>query len=611
MFVLDFETFFADDFTLSAMTTEEYVRDPRFEPTCLVVQDGPMSVSRGRGPDDTRELLGEARGALEGGAVACWNAKFDGFILAERYGIRPKFWVDGMLMARYVFGTEAKVSLAAIAARMGLAEKTVPYDRIKGKRWHQMDPGLQDALVDGCADDCELTAEIIRRLAPLVPVQEMLMIDMTIRMFTEPAIALDPRELNQLLQEDEDERYDLLVKLGFLAPEIERSAEAMKLASAPLRSTAKFKALLEAREIEVELKKGKNGPIPALASKDRFFEELLAGEYGDEVALLAEARALHSSSIYRTRAQRFLDISARGLCPVPIKYRGAHTARWSGEDRLNMQNVPKKGRLRRAIRPANSGHVFVTVDKSQIELRENAFLAEHEDLVAALASGRDIYCEFATKAFDRPITKAENFERQVGKVVNLASGFGMGHKRLFFVLASAGCGVPIEQAYELIQLWRAENAPIVRGWRIAEKFGLPALAGELGPVEFYKCRLEKGRLVLPDGTVLIYDVFWHAEHGCWARNTMQGWRRMTGPTLIENIVQATARCDLRESLVAIKSGRGIWPVLSSHDDATWSVPRDEAAEFAAYAVAVFSRAPSWMPGIPLSAEAIIGETYAK
>ena len=111
--------------------------------------------------------------------------------------------------------------------------------------------------------------------------------------------------------------------------------------------------------------------------------------------------------------------------PVPFKYSGAHTHRFSGDWSINLQNLPRDSELRKALR-APKGKVVVAVDTSQIEARINAMLSGQKDLVDAFREGRDVYCEFATVIYGRQITKADKVERFVGKTAVLSLGYGSG-----------------------------------------------------------------------------------------------------------------------------------------------------------------------------------------
>jgi len=154
---IDFETFFTEDYSLSKQTTESYVRDPRFEAHGVGLRE----------PDG--RLLWIARPELsdidwENSAVLCHHAAFDGLILSHHYGIIPRRWLDTYSMAQFLFGPEQSKSLGALARRFGLADKSVPYDKVKGLHYADMDRETQRELADGCLHDCELTYSIFTKM---------------------------------------------------------------------------------------------------------------------------------------------------------------------------------------------------------------------------------------------------------------------------------------------------------------------------------------------------------------------------------------------------------------------------------------------------------------
>ncbi len=158
---LDFETYFDDEYTLKKMTTEAYIRDPRFEVHGVGVRWGngkPEWIEQNELGDQGLKI------ALERSAVLCHHAQFDGLILSHHYGIKPAFWLDTLSMARLLIGNHMSVSLGSLAKHYGLAEKNVPYDDFKGKHWNELDPTVQRSLADGCLHDVELTWQIFGKL---------------------------------------------------------------------------------------------------------------------------------------------------------------------------------------------------------------------------------------------------------------------------------------------------------------------------------------------------------------------------------------------------------------------------------------------------------------
>ena len=158
---LDFETYFDSDYTLSKMTTEAYIRDPRFEVHGVGVRSDVLGSFWSNEEEFRQGMVTSFDWSKT--AVLCHHAAFDGLILSHRYGIKPARWLDTLSMAAYLFPGQPR-SLEALAQRFGLAPKSVPYDAIRGRHWADMSEETRNALVAGCLHDCELTYTIFTRM---------------------------------------------------------------------------------------------------------------------------------------------------------------------------------------------------------------------------------------------------------------------------------------------------------------------------------------------------------------------------------------------------------------------------------------------------------------
>ena len=134
------------------------------------------------------------------------------------------------------------------------------------------------------------------------------------------------------------------------------------------------------------------------------------------VVAAVEARLGCKSTQRETRAQRFLGIHDRnnGVLPVPLAYYSAHTGRYGGDEKINMQNLQRtdkkdksKGLLRQSIK-APPGHALVVADLSQIEARLLVYQANQTDKVEAFAQKRDVYSEQASVIYGREVNRKKN-----------------------------------------------------------------------------------------------------------------------------------------------------------------------------------------------------------
>ena len=117
---LDFETYYDKEYSLSRLTTEAYIRDPRFEiiGVSVKVNDNPSDWYSGDDPGKFLQSLD-----FSDKAILCHHTHFDGAILAWHLGIKPKLWLDTLSMAKAVNGTTVSGSLSAQASYYRLGSK--------------------------------------------------------------------------------------------------------------------------------------------------------------------------------------------------------------------------------------------------------------------------------------------------------------------------------------------------------------------------------------------------------------------------------------------------------------------------------------------------------
>lgn len=605
LITLDFETFFSNDYTLLKMTTEEYIRDPRFKAHLVGVKVDeqpafwclPNELSQPGDPfSPTRQIKGE----WGKHAILCHHAHFDGLILAHHYGLRPAFWFDTLSMARMVFGTEVGGSLAKLAKHFNLPDKTVPYDLFKGIR--DLPQGIMAQLGAGCAHDAELTHQIFKKLLPIVPRSELKIIDQCIRMFTEPRLQLDRPRAEGYLADQRHKKDALLGRIGATREEVSSSVQ--------------FKDLLERLGVPCPMKPSPTKPekdIPALSKTDDGMKELL--EHPDEtVAALAAARLGIKSTIGETRAERLLGMSQRGNLPVYLKFAGAHTLRFAGGDKLNWQNLTPD--LKKCI-VAPKGYRIVTVDASQVECRGVNWLAGQWDVLERFRNGEDIYSLNASAFYGREITKADKKERHLGKTIELGCGYGMSAPKFQIVCRQGALGGPPiilddAEAKQAINLYRQSHPQVVRLWREADQV-LDALASgasrDWGPL-----RIHRNAIWLPNGAPLWYRRLERkaalGERPQWVIDRGRGPQRIYGALVVENVTQALfSGLLVREAMIRI--GERYPVVLQVHDDISYLAPEAEADEALAFGLAEMKRVPEWCPGIPLNAEGGHSERYDK
>jgi DNA polymerase I-like protein with 3'-5' exonuclease and polymerase domains len=428
--VIDFETRWdRKDYTLSKMTTEQYIRDERFKAFGMCMKflndEEPAEwVPHDRIPDVLKTYN------WNNTAVLAHNAQFDVAILSWVYGVKPCFVFDSLSMARALRGIEVGNSLAKLADEYGLPPKGNAVHSTDGLL--ELTPEIEKELADYCAHDTYLCEEVFKRLVQGYPAKELRLIDMTLKMFINPVLELDKEMLNAAITEEKTRRTNLLTKLG-----IEETA---------LASNQQFADVLLSMGVTPPTKVSKTTgrEALALAKNDALFQALLNSD-NEDVALLCEARLAVKSTLERTRAQRFLDISSRGRLPVPLNYYGAHTGRWSASkgSGLNLQNLKRGSFLRKAIM-APEGYMLVVCDLAQIEPRVLAWLAGYDVMLDIFRAGGDPYAAFGAQMFGIPGLSKDSHPdlRQSAKSALLGAGYGLGWAAFAAQLLTGFLGAP-------------------------------------------------------------------------------------------------------------------------------------------------------------------------
>lgn len=598
---IDFETAYDREFSLSKMTTEEYIRDSRFEVIGVAVQ---VNDRRPKWFSGTRK---ETKAWLDqfdfpNNLALAHNAVFDAAILNWHLGITAKGWIDTLSMARAIHGTEVSGSLKVLAEHYEVGVKGEEVLNALGK-WRE-DFNLLDLARYGeyCCNDVALTYSIFQYMATDFPKSELRLIDLTIKMFAEPTLCLNNTALMRHYGEVSSRREELLENFS----------------EEDLMSNHKFAELLRAWNVEpptkISLTTGKE--TYAFSKTDEDFRALLEHE-NPEVQTLVAARLGAKSTIEQTRTERFVQISARGPMPVPLRYYAAHTGRWGGDDKLNLQNLPRNSPLKKAI-VAPAGYVICDSDSSQIEARTLAWLAEQNDLVSAFEKGEDVYKIMASAIYSKSVEAVDKGERFVGKTTILGSGYGMGAKKFKAALKNAGVEVTLEEAQRIINTYRDTNNRIPELWRKAHE-ALDWVAanqtGELGRDGILKVEGKRG-IRLPNGMYVKYPNLHKRQDPETGKHeyvydTKKGKTvvptRIYGGKVVENVCQALARIIIGEQMLMIAKKYRV--VMTVHDAIACLIPEDEAEQGKEFVEMCMRLRPAWAADLPLNCEAGYGQSY--
>lgn len=643
---VDFETSWGRAVKLgfSCQTNEEYLRDPRFKAWGLSwkevgTDDAPVWVRR-KGIQAWAGRVDWSRTA-----IVCQNTQFDGSILAWHYGVQPCFMFDTLSMGRALHGVEVGNSLKVLAERYGLPPKgdgLSPSENILD----ELPFDVEQTLADYCKHDTWLCEQIFLRMLPGYPSKELRLIDLTLRMYTRPLLVLDGQMLEPAIEEERQAREELLTRLG-----VEEAA---------LASNDKFAAVLEGMGVEPPTKKSKTTGEStwAFAKNDALFQALMNSD-DQNVALLCEARLMVKSTLQRTRAQRFLDISKRGPLPFPVNYYGAATGRYTASkgSQINLQNLKRGSFLRKAI-TAPEGSVLVVGDLSQIEPRVLAWLADYDTLLNIFQAGGDPYATFGAGMFNIPgMTKDSHpVERQSAKSALLGCGYQLGWASFAAQLLTGFLGAPPKRytkaearqlgvtardvdvflgsehnvkameaiphscsaqellihclaAQAIITRYRGTAQPVVTLWSLFQNLISHSLFK--GNEYRHKClTFRKEEIVLPNGMSLRYPDLQPEGDGRriqWTYADGKKRSKLYAGKITNNVVQGTARIVMTDGMLRIDKR---YPVAGTvHDEAIAVAPESEAEEAKKWVLAQMTIEPSYLPGIPLSASGGVHKRY--
>jgi DNA polymerase I-like protein with 3'-5' exonuclease and polymerase domains len=618
---LDFETFWSATHSLSKLSPIEYVMHPETEvqSVSIKINDGETKVYFGK---EIRPIL-NAIDWSNSLVVGHNMSGFDCMILAWKYGVNPKMWGCTLAMARPIHSKTCGLSLKALAAHYNIGNKdSTALINTKGKKLADFTEQEIVDMREYNKEDTEMCYKLLKKLKPQTNNREMQLIDMTIRMLTEPMFEVDVPLLEKTLIEELNRKEkmleDLAVMLGVSTVEEVRKA---------LASAKKFGDILISQGVEVPMKVSPTNPekqTPALAKTDEEFIELQEHD-NPIVAAAALARLGVKSTQLETRIVKFLQAAkyCDGRIPAPLRYAGADTTlRWSG-DQYNLQNLPridpKKPKLSDALRnslKAPKGYKVVVADLSGIELRVNmhlwmvsyAMLLFKRDPEKA-----DLYKHFAHELYSIEEAMVTKAQRQVGKVSHLGLGFGSGHVTFKRVAKNLG-GVILDdyESKDVVTKYRDAHPEITKGWKTCNALIKHMHNGmELGIDEWGLCTTVEDGIKTPYNMIRYPGLHQEAKDGKteWWYGTGRSRARIYGPKMVENIVQHLAREIIADNMLDVFKTTGYRPVLTVHDELIYVVPEDKAEQHLADVQKIMRTPPVWWPQLVTWSEGDIADTY--
>lgn len=389
------------------------------------------------------------------------------------------------------------------------------------------------------------------------------------------------------------------------------------------------------------------------ASIPKLIEEAQSIKNSEVIQMLKLRQLMAKTSIkkYETMQNaRCKDGKVRGL----LQFYGANrTGRWAGR-LVQVQNLPqnhlpdldnartliKNGKfddaeflydsipdtLSQLIRTAfipNDGNRFIVADFSAIEARVIAWYAGEQWRLKVFKTHGKIYEASAAQMFHVPIESIHKGDplRQKGKIAELALGYG-GSIGALTAMGALKMGVKQEELPELVNNWRDTNPHITKFWWDVDKAAKKAIKEKTVVTLQYGLKFiydPKTLFVqLPSGRKLSYiePEIKEDKYGSDAitymglEQTSKQWVRIEtyGPKLVENIVQATARDCLGETMQRVsKAGYDI--VMHVHDEIIMDVPKDYGS--LKEVIGIFAEPIDWAPGLPLKADGYECNYYMK
>ena len=633
---VDYETYYSPDYSLTKMTTAEYIRSPEFELQMVSVRrNNEKPKVYFADETDIAELLRDEY-RLHENAMVAHNAMFDGAITEWRLGIKPRFYFCTASMARAVVSPFTdSASLYAVSKYFGLAEKMVAsLAYVKAVHLADWAPDIRKDMEQYSWVDVDNCMEILRRTVRLFTQQELVLIHLNILKFTRPQLRLNATRLRGALASLRARRAVMLSNLRLEGRE-------------RLMSNQKFASLLREKGVEppTKISVTTGQTTFAFARTDHGMQALM--EHPNvEVQMLVAARKEHKSTLAETKKERYLkqaEINPNAAFPVPLLYCGAHTGRYSGGDKLNAQNMERGSPEREAIFAADP-YVVVAGDASQIEARfAHTFghrLLNHPnvgwlhgmckinvdtlrcDTYDWFFKGLDPYVEMAKVIYDNPhLTKADKDERFIGKRTVLGLGYGMWATRFIESLAWDGVKVTYDFGKDVVLTYRRINSAVeacwtlLSAWLVNEKKYRNMVSDVFGVEVILQHETMYGDVIgfiLPNGLPLIYpkhQAMWNEDRvvGNYSRGGHR--KKLHGAIVFENLIQALSQCKIKSVEYSLFKRHKLRAAMQVHDELVYVILKKYVNAFTALFTKEMRREFAGLPELPLDCEVKSGPNY--
>ena len=369
------------------------------------------------------------------------------------HGITVQGYVHDTMLQSYVLEAHKPHSLESLAERH-LGRKGLSYEDVCGKGAHQI-PFAQVDIARATTysgEDSEMSLQVHQTLWPMVqadarltevyqriemPVAVLLQrIERTGVLIDAAVLARQSQQLGERLLALEQEAYAIAGQPFNMGSPKQIGEILFGKLGLPVKKKTASGAPSTDEEVLQEL--AADYPLPARILDHRSLAKL-KGTYTDKLPLMVNPA---TGRVHTNYAQAV-----------------AVTGRLSSND-PNLQNIPirtPEGRRVREAFIAPPGHVLMSADYSQIELRIMAHISEDPALLRAFEQGIDVHKATASEVFGTPVAEVSSEQRRYAKVINFGLIYGMGA----FGLAS-NLGIEQKAAKDFIDKYFARFAGVKR-----------------------------------------------------------------------------------------------------------------------------------------------------
>ena len=589
--VIDFETNYTKDvFSVSDMGEWNYMHDPRFDAYLVGIAGSDGLRWAGHPGDFNWE-------SIKGNLLVAHNARFDQSVaeaIAEQ-GVIPKWvaeadWSDTADLAAYLLSGRslAEASATLLGPQDAVDKKMRNY--MSGRTWADaVREGKAEELTAYALNDAVKSLQIWEKYSSKWPLFEQRLSAHT-RLMTRRGITVDVPELKRVVADMEEVVFDCTAQLPWVK------------AGHPAQSAAALKA--ECR------KQGFPAPVTT-ADDDPPFEAWMV-LWGPKAPFIAAFKQLKKVNSHLGRLETMLAGARKSdnRWGYGLKYFGATpTGRWAGAAGANVQNMPRDLILDthdvRGLHIPKPGHSFVICDYSSIEPVVTGWYTGDTEMLTAFKNGDDIYEAYARGRglYKKPEPlKDHKALRNKIKMAVLSCCYGVGAGRL----SSQYPDISLPDAEKLVAEYRRTNPRVLAMWRRFDGLLQLTVSDTADPNRKLEIELPSGR------TLTYFKVVKRA--GQFLGQKTLGVRALDtslyGGKLFNALIQGTARDLLAEAVLRVEAA-GYPVVLHVHDEIVCEVPTATAKADAVAIQKVMQVSPPWALTLPLRAEPVIAQRYAK